>query len=331
MELQLVILLNLGIFSVGLVALYLGAKWLVTGASSLALGLGIRPLLVGITIVALATSMPEFVVNLMAAVTGEDGLALGNIIGSNISNIGLILGVSAVVIPLGVAPSILRKEFPIMLGVMILFYALSYDGLISKLDGAILTTGLVAFISFLIIDNRRQEKKKVPVVEEDVEEDVEKDQLTSTKSRVLYLLAGMIGLSLGARIMVYAAVNIAESLSISDVVIGLTVVAIGTSLPELAASLACALNKQADMSVGNVLGSNLLNVLFVVGLVSLIRPLQVDPETISLHFPVMLAFSFLLLPIAWFGHKINRFSGALLILAFIGYIGYLIFLESTGA
>ena len=141
----------------------------------------------------------------------------------------------------------------------------------------------------------------------------------------------MIGLSLGARIMVYAAVNIAESLSISDVVIGLTVVAIGTSLPELAASLACALNKQADMSVGNVLGSNLLNVLFVVGLVSLIRPLQVDPETISLHFPVMLAFSFLLLPIAWFGHKINRFSGALLILAFIGYIGYLIFLESTGA
>ena len=174
MELQLVILLNLGIFSVGLVALYLGAKWLVTGASSLALGLGIRPLLVGITIVALATSMPEFVVNLMAAVTGEDGLALGNIIGSNISNIGLILGVSAVVIPLGVAPSILRKEFPIMLGVMILFYALSYDGLISKLDGAILTTGLVAFISFLIIDNRRQEKKKVPVVEEDVEEDVEK-------------------------------------------------------------------------------------------------------------------------------------------------------------
>ncbi len=335
MELQLVILLNLGIFSVGLVALYLGAKWLVTGATSLALGLGIRPLLVGITIVALATSMPEFVVNLMAAVTGEDGLALGNIIGSNISNIGLILGVSAVVIPLGVAPSILRKEFPIMLAVMILFYALSYDGLISKVDGALLTTGLVAFISFLIIDNRRQEKKKVPVVEDSVEdnadESAEEDQLTSTRSRVLYLLAGMIGLSLGARIMVYAAINIAESLSISDVVIGLTVVAIGTSLPELAASLACALNKQADMSVGNVLGSNLLNVLFVVGLVSLIRPLQVDAETISLHFPVMLVFSVLLLPIAWFSHKINRFSGALLILAFIGYIGYLIFLESTGA
>ena len=326
MDLQLVILLNLGIFALGLVALYLGAKWLVTGATSLALGLGIRPLLVGITIVALATSMPEFVVNLMAAVTGEDGLALGNIIGSNISNIGLILGVSAVVVPLTVAPSILRKEFPIMMGVMILFYVLSYDGLISKIDGALLTTGLVAFISYLIIDNRRRAPQDTPPTDETAEG----TQVKTMRSRILYLLAGMIGLSLGARVMVYAAVNIAESLSISDVVIGLTVVAIGTSLPELAASLACALNKQADMSVGNVLGSNLLNVLFVVGLVSLIRPLQVDASTISMHFPVMLAFSALLLPLAWFGHKINRLSGALLILAFIGYMGYLIYLESTG-
>ena len=328
MDLQLVILLNLGIFAVGLVALYLGAKWLVTGATSLALGLGIRPLLVGITIVALATSMPEFVVNLMAAVTGEDGLALGNIIGSNISNIGLILGVSAVVIPLSVAPSVLRKEFPIMMLVMILFYLLSYDGLISKIDGAILTTGLVAFISFLIIDNRRRAPEEAPPPIEETDDGTE---VKTTRSRVLYLLAGMIGLSLGARVMVYAAVNIAESLSISDVVIGLTVVAIGTSLPELAASLACALNKQADMSVGNVLGSNLLNVLFVVGLVSLIRPLQVDAETISLHFPVMIAFSALLLPLAWFGHKLNRFSGTFLLIAFVGYMGYLIYLESTGA
>lgn len=326
MDLQLVILLNLGIFAVGLVALYLGAKWLVTGSTSLALGLGIRPLLVGITIVALATSMPEFVVNLMAAVTGEDGLALGNIIGSNISNIGLILGVSAVVVPLTVAPSVLRKEFPIMMGVMILFYLLSYDGLISKIDGAILTTGLVAFISYLIIDNRKRQPQAPPPVDEAAEG----AEVKTMRSRILYLLAGMIGLSLGARVMVYAAVNIAESLSISDVVIGLTVVAIGTSLPELAASLACALNKQADMSVGNVLGSNLLNVLFVVGLVSLIRPLQVDASTISMHFPVMLAFSALLLPIAWFGHKINRFSGTLLILAFVSYMGYLIYLESTG-
>ena len=145
MEMQLAILLNLGIFSVGLVALYLGAKWLVAGSTSLALGLGIRPLLVGITIVALATSMPEFVVNLMAAVTGEDGLALGNIIGSNISNIGLILGVSAIVVPLTVAPSTLRKEFPIMMLVMVLFYLLSYDGTISQVDGILLTSGLAGF------------------------------------------------------------------------------------------------------------------------------------------------------------------------------------------
>lgn len=330
MELQLVILLNLGIFSVGLVALYLGAKWLVTGSTSLALGLGIRPLLIGITIVALATSMPEFVVNLMAAVTGEDGLALGNIIGSNISNIGLILGVSAVVVPLTVAPSTLKKEFPIMMAVMLIFYGLSYDGLISKIDGGILVTLLVAFISYLIIDNRRMENsgEGKPAVSEEVEQG---DQIKTMRTRVFYLLAGMLGLSLGARVMVYAAVNIAESLSIAPIIIGLTVVAIGTSLPELAASLACALNKQVDMSVGNVLGSNLLNVLFVVGLVSLIRPLQVDAETLRLHFPVMLAFCAILLPMAWFRNKITRVSGTLLILAFIGYMGYLIYLESSGA
>ena len=329
MELQLVILLNLGIFSIGLVALYLGAKWLVKGSTSLALGLGIRPLLVGITIVALATSMPEFVVNLMAAVTGEDGLALGNIIGSNISNIGLILGVSAVVVPLTVAPSTLKKEFPIMMAVMLIFYGLSYDGLISKVDGGILVVLLIAFISFLIIDNRRtsDQNKKPASPPDEIEQS---DQIKTMRTRVFYLLAGMIGLSVGARVMVYAAVNIAESLSIAPIIIGLTVVAIGTSLPELAASLACALNKQVDMSVGNVLGSNLLNVLFVVGFVSLIRPLQVDPETISLHFPVMLGFSAILLPIAWFRRKITRISGTLLILAFIGYMGYLIYLESTG-
>ena len=326
MELQLVIGLNLGIFSVGLVALYLGAKWLVTGATSLALSLGLRPLLVGITIVALATSMPEFIVNLVAAVSGEDSLALGNIIGSNITNIGLILGVSAIVVPLTVSPSVLKKEYPIMMLVMIVFFALAYDGTISQLDGALLTTGLVAFITFLIIDNRKPSKEKPSGETPDPEE----DELRSMRSRVLYVLAGMVGLSVGARVMVYAATNIAEELSIAPIIIGLTVVAIGTSLPELATSLACALNKQVDMSVGNVIGSNLLNVLFVVGLVSLIRPLSVDPETISLHFPVMVAFSFVLLPLAWFKHKISRVQGSLLVLGFLGYIGYLIYLVSPG-
>ena len=334
MDLQLAIGLNLIIFSIGLVALYLGAKWLVTGATSLALSLGLRPLLVGITIVALATSMPEFVVNLVAAVSGEDSLALGNIIGSNIANIGLILGVSALVVPLAVAPSTLRKEYPIMLVVMIVFFAVSYDGQISRIDGGLLTTGLIAFISYLVIDNRKTDKAEAaqkaekPTQEADTPE---KDTIKRMQTRVFYVLAGMLGLSVGARVMVYAATEIALRLHIEPIIIGLTVVAIGTSLPELATSLACAMNKQVDMSVGNVIGSNLLNVLFVVGLVSLIRPLEVDGETISLHFPVMIAFSVILLPLAWINHKISRLQGSLLVLGFIGYIGYLIYSVSPGA
>ena len=322
MDLQLAIGLNLIIFSIGLVALYLGAKWLVTGSTSLALKLGLRPLLVGITIVALATSMPEFVVNLVAAVSGEDSLALGNIIGSNITNIGLILGVSALVVPLAVAPSTLRKEYPIMLVVMIAFFAVAYDGKISRMDGGLLTAGLFAFISYLVIDNRKSEKKQAPVDSEDVG----KDSIQRMQTRVFYILAGMLGLSVGARVMVYAATEIAVRLHIEPIIIGLTVVAIGTSLPELATSLACALNKQVDMSVGNVIGSNLLNVLFVVGLVALIRPLEVDSETISLHFPVMIAFCVILLPLAWINHKISRIQGSLLVIGFISYIGYLIYL-----
>ena len=319
------IVLHLVIFAAGLFALYLGAKWLVTGASSLALRFGIRPLIIGITVIALATSMPEFVVNLVAAISGEDSLALGNIVGSNISNIGLILGVSALVVPLTVAPSVLRKEYPIMMAVMLLFYGISVDGTISQIDGSILVAGLIGFFTFLIFDSRRKNATKAPVPD-DVPSS---DPLNSMNKRIMYVLGGMLGLSLGARAMVYAAVSIAERLSIDPIIVGLTVVAIGTSLPELAASLACALNKQVDMSVGNVIGSNLLNVLFVVGLVSLLRPLHVDPDSINLHLPIMLAFSAILLPLAWLGQKLSRIDGALLILGYLGYMGYLIMLMNT--
>lgn len=310
--------LQLLFFVIGLVVLYFGAEWLVKGAASLALRYGIRPLIVGITVVALATSMPEFVVNFFAALSGEDSLALGNIVGSNICNIALILGISSLVIPLAVAPSTLRKEYPIMMGVMVVFYLVSLDGVISQLDGIMLITGLVAFFTYLIRDAR---KNTVPVSSE-IKEDAT-DPIDSTQKRVLYILGGMICLSVGARVMVDAAVTIAESMSISPIIVGLTVVAIGTSLPELAASLACALHKEADMSVGNVLGSNLLNVLFVVGLVSIINPLKVDTASLEVHFPVMLGFSAILLPIAWTQYQITRVEGCLLLLGFTGYLTYL--------
>ncbi len=310
--------LQLLLFVIGLVVLYFGAEWLVKGAASLALHYGIRPMIVGITIVALATSMPEFVVNFVAALSGEDNLALGNIVGSNICNIALILGISALVIPLTVQPSTLRKEYPIMLGVMVLFYVISLDGTISQIDGGILIAGLFALFAYLIIDARRHGPTVQPEPKEDAEEDL------SSTMRILYVIGGMIGLSVGARVMVNAAVNIAEALEISPIIVGLTVVAIGTSLPELAASVAFAMKKQVDMSVGNVLGSNMLNVLFVVGLVSMINPLQVDSDSIQVHFPVMLAFCVILLPFAWTQYRITRIEGSVLLAGFVGYIVYLV-------
>lgn len=314
-------LVQLLIFSAGLGVLYFGAEWLVRGAASLALRYGIRRIVVGITVVALGTSMPEFVINFFAALAEEDSLALGNIVGSNICNIALILGTSSLVLPMAVRPSTLRKEYPIMMGVMVLFYLVALDGLISKVDGMILVLGLVLFMIYLVIDGKRHARK---VADGDIDPAETPGVLVPVWKKVAFLVGGIVFLAVGARMMVYSAVNIAEALGVEPVVVGLTIVAIGTSLPELAASLVSAVKQEADMSIGNVLGSNLLNVLFVVGLVALIRPLQVDAQSLSVHFPVMLGFSALLLPVAWTSYRISRFEGGVLLSIFTGYIVYLV-------
>lgn len=312
-------LLQFLIFAAGLTILYYGAEWLVRGASSIAIKYGIRPLVVGLTVVALATSMPEFIVNLIAAIGGKDEMALGTIVGSNIANIALILGISALVLPLVVAPSTLKKEYPIMMGVMVMFYLVALDGVIGGLDGIILVLSLVAFLLFLVIDARRNEQS---VRLEDIEGAPSPGEVVSVPRKLLLLSGGMVGLAVGARLMVGAASEIALEFGINHTVVGLTVLAIGTSLPELAASLMCVLKREADMSVGNVLGSNLMNVLFVVGLVSLFRPLHVDATALNLHFPVMLGFGVLLLPLAWTSFRITRWEGGLLFGGFVGYLFY---------
>lgn len=316
-------LLQAFIFLVGLGLLYFGAEWLVKGAASIALRYGIRPLVVGITVVALGTSMPEFVINFFAAVTGEDSLALGNIVGSNICNIALILGTSALVLPLAVSPTTLKKEYPIMMAVLLLFYGVALDGVIGQWDGILLVAGLAAFLTYLFIDAKRfTDAPEQP----QVDEDDEAGQVESSLRRKTALLTGgIVMLAVGARMMVYAAVNVANVLGIDPVVIGLTIVAIGTSLPELAASFVSAMKQEADISVGNVLGSNMLNVLFVVGLISIFRPLQVDAMSLSVHFPVMIGFGLLLFPIAWTQFKITRLEGGFLL---AGFTGYLIFLAA---
>lgn len=313
------------IFMLGLGVLYQGAEWLVKGSASIALHYGIRPLIVGITVVALGTSMPEFVVNLFAALSGEDSLALGNIVGSNICNIALILGASALVLPLAVSPTTLKNEYPIMMGVLFLFYFIALDGLISKLDGLLLIAGLLLFIVYLVVDSRRYTAAR-----QDENADLatslpnkKKEDESELRWRAVIVLAGILLLAVGARVMVYAAVNVADLFGIDPIVVGLTVVAVGTSLPELAASVVSALKQEADLSIGNVLGSNMLNVLFVVGLVALIDPLSVDATSLEVHFPIMIIFGLVLLPLAWTRFRITRMEGGFLLAGFVSYMVFL--------
>jgi len=337
------------IFILGLGILYLGADWLIDGASEVARKFGIRPLIIGLTIVALGTSLPEFLLNLFAVAAEEDGLAIGNIIGSNIANIALILGVSSLLMPLTFDGSALKKEYPIMLAVTGLFYMLALDGAITRTDGLILVAGLVAFLVFVISDSSSSSSKasssddtwsdeassaanEVTVTQRDDDPffvphtGLKKwlhDEKTGPFMRILLIVAGMAALAIGARLMVQSAVSMAEMLNISPVIVGLTIVAIGTSLPELAASLMASAKEESDLSVGNILGSNLLNILFVIGVVATIQPMEVDQETLRLHMPVMIAFSLLLYPLARRHHRLARPGGLLLLTGFVAYMIYL--------
>lgn len=315
-------LLDALFFLAGLVILYYGAEWLIYGASSIALEYGIRPVIVGLTVVALGTSMPEFLVNAFAAWDGEPDLAIGNIIGSNISNIALILGCSAVVLPLTVTPQILRKEYPMMLAAMVAFYGFALDGTISQVDGMLLVTALIALLVYLYHDARTTSSSGIV---EEIEGEVETgDPKSPLWKKVLHLTGGTLGLALGAKMMVDSSLSIAHEIGVPTAVVGLTIVAIGTSLPELAASMVGAIKSDADLSLGNVLGSNLLNVLFVVGTVSMMSPLDVDGTVIRIHFPIMLGFCVLLLPLAWTGFRITRMEGGVLLVGFMGYMAYLV-------
>lgn len=314
--------LHVFLFFVGLLVLYLGAEGLIQGASSVALQYGIRPVVVGLTVVAIGTSMPEFLVNFFAIFTEESPVALGNIIGSNISNVALILGACALALPLTVTPSILKREYPVMLGAMVLFYVTALDGVIGHWDGLVMVFLLLGLIAYLFYDAHRT---TTTAILEEVEEDLQAaDPELSGVAKGVYVIGGMVGLAVGARLMVDNAVAMATILGIARIDIGLTIVAIGTSLPELAASMVGTLRQESDLSVGNVMGSNLLNVLFVVGTLSIADPIPVDAQALTVHFPVMIGFCLLIFPLTWSTCRLSRFKGGLLLAAFLGYMAYLI-------
>lgn len=302
----------------GLLLLYYGAEYLVTGSSRLALSLGIRPLVVGLTVVAFATSMPELLVSLFAAVKGSSSIATGNIIGSNIANIGLILGTAALIAPMTVPRSAITREIPIMIAASIGVYLLALNGQLSSAEGLVLFACLLIFLTYCVVTAR-----EVPLpVEGEVSRTIKK--VSSDRSKNIFLvLVGMAGLGFGAELMVRGAVMIATLLGLPELIIGLSIVAIGTSLPELAASVMSAWKGEMDISVGNVIGSNIFNVLFVLGLCPLFQPINIELRALKIDFPIMLIFCLLLvLLITVIKPKLqlDRKRGFILIAAYVFFL-----------
>lgn len=299
-----------------LVLLLYSADKFVDGAAAIAQNLGVSTLLIGLTVVGFGTSIPEVLVSGLASWQGNAGLAVGNALGSNIANIGLILGASALIMPLSFGSSIVKRELPILMLTSLTCYGLAIDGLTLS-DGIILLTILALFIGWLI--RKGLETSKSDVLNVELKMSLPK---LSNASAWFLTLIGLSGLLLSSRLLVWASVNIAEVLGVSDLVIGLTLVAIGTSLPELAASAASVLKRESDLAVGNVIGSNMYNLLAVYSLPGLIAPGAVDVDVVNRDFPVMLAFT-LMLFIFGFGFSkpgcINRWEGFFLLMSYSAY------------
>lgn len=299
----------------GLILLAVGAEGLVRGSSSVALRMGVTPLVVGLTIVAFGTGSPEFVVSIGSALNNNSGLALGNVIGSNITNIALILGIAAVIKPLSVRAEIVRRETPIMVVITGFLWLLLYDGELSRFDGAILTIGAVAY-TFLTYYLSKQKQKKG--VEEEFEEAYEQPKGSVWKD-IIFITTGLILLILGANLLLGGAVTIAKYFGLSDVVIGLTIIAVGTSLPELATSALAAKKGEADVALGNAIGSNVLNILAVLGITALIQPISVEGVR-TLDLGVMLGSAILLNVLLGRNFVLDRLEGSLLLIGYVIYI-----------
>ena len=303
---------------IGLILLVWSADKFVDGAASTAYRLGMSPLLVGMVIVGFGTSAPEIVVSAFASAQGNPGLALGNAIGSNISNIALILGVTALICPIVVHSSIVKREIPILIGVSAVLWFLAANQMLELLDGIILLVLFAGIMGWSIYTATK--KKEDPLSEEfDESLDVPKKSL---RYGIIWLIVGFIFLVISSRMLVWGAVSIAIALGVSDLIVGLTVVAIGTSLPELASSIAATRKGEHDIALGNVVGSNLFNTLGVVGLAAVIKPFEIESIALTRDFPVMSGLT-LLLFLLCFGFKgqgkIKRWEGGLLTATYIGY------------
>jgi len=313
-------LLQILLLVVGVAILVVGADFFVKGASSVAERFGISQFVIGLVVVGFGTSTPELAVNIGAAVNGNKDIAIGNVVGSNIANVGVILGLAALVAPLAVQLRMVRVELPIVIGVSFLLWGLASMGQLVRWEGFILLGAFAAFMLYLL----KSSKNEPAVVQEEF---AQENPRTNRKLgwTIGLIVAGLIGLMTGAHICVGAAVTLAKMWGMSELVIGLTIVAIGTSLPELASSVMAAYRGHADIAIGNVLGSNIYNVLCVLGITSIITPLPTAAPTLMwLDIPVMIAFALVLVPMMLMGLKITRWNGAFLLGAYVLYVGYLL-------
>ncbi|GAB4244171.1 MAG: calcium/sodium antiporter [Candidatus Methylacidiphilales bacterium] len=302
----------------GLVLLYYGAEWLITGAASTAVRCGISPLVAGLTVVAFGTSAPELVVSLSAAFKGNPDVAVGNVVGSNIFNVAVILGLVAVICPIRIQLQLLRVDMPILIVVTLIAAAILHSGAITRGWGAILFAGIIAYTTFAVIMAKRESNRAA--TQEFAEE------VKTTGKHPLFdiglIVVGLLVLVGGGQLFVQGSVGIARDLGLSDAIIGLTLVAAGTSLPELAASLVAAAKKEADIAVGNIVGSNLFNLLSILGLTALVHPLQVSGIT-WWDLGTMIVTTVVLLPLMWTGSILRRWEGLILLLMYGVYLAVL--------
>ena len=299
----------------GVGLLVVGAELLVRGASRLATGFGVSPLVIGLTVVAFGTSAPELAVSVGAALGGSADIAIGNVVGSNIANVLLILGLSALVAPLVVDRQVVQREVPILIAVSLAFWGIAADGVVSRLDGALLCAAGVGYTGWTV----RQSRKELAA-----SDDPPAVPAGHPAANIGTVIVGLGLLVLGAQWLVDAAVIVARALGVSELLIGLTMVAVGTSLPELATSVMASLRGQRDIAVGNVVGSNLFNILVVLGLAAMLAPsgIAVAPQILRFDLPVMVAVAIATLPIALSGHRVDRWEGGLLFAWFAAYVAW---------
>lgn len=314
--------LNILFVVAGLAFLYFGGEWLVTGASRIALRFNVPALIIGLTVVAVGTSAPELFVSVQAALRGQEGLSLGNIIGSNIANIGLILGLSGTISVVAVKQTLIKREIPILIFITLFATVLTLDGIVSRLDGILLLLGFIGFnFFFYTVATNSDEELDIEIPDED-EADPDKSKVWID---IAYIVAGTVLLVIGSNLTVTGATALAESIGISDLVIGVTIVAFGTSLPELATSITAVIKKEDDIAIGNVIGSNVANLLLVLGATSGIRDIHIDGTDLSIvEYIVMIGFTLILVPFAR-NHQLNRIESAILLGGYFAFILYSFF------